>query len=410
MSKSKFILAFGLFLLSGAASAQYFPSHFFSGEEASPAAIEARYDSHTHAACGGGAAASGLGATSGPTLIGGGTVWRYIADYVCLPGGGIITTINWDQSVSYCPGGEAAPCAATCDGSVTGEAIVRFQATGSESDPICSDSSACQYVPTSQTDLGGGQWAVEYTGTANSCGGETPTPVTAGDQAEQCISVMGNTWCTEPDLADQNCGELNDKYICLDSVPPGNCTFYGNGDMACAATAPSPPAPDDGVTAGVPATPDSTLGSNGTTINLYSNSTVNNSQGNPAGTNQPGADPGDTEINVEIDFTDIVEPEPDPSTYDDAIVAISDATGIELDGVSSELSDPNDFGVTTSLGNTVNAAFGISTSCSDIAFSSFGYPVTIECADAQIIRDVVGWVLRVLFLIAIFNLVTRRPE
>lgn len=297
---------------------------------------------------------------------------------------------------------EAGP---SCDGTVTGKAIVRPAASAQSSLPICGDVSNCQFNPVNVIDLGGGQVMVEYEGTASDCGGSDPAGNETQGEAPACISAGGNTFCTEPNLADQNCGYYNDDYLCLDAVPPGDCIFFGNGDMACSTSAGSPPAPDDGVTPGTPASPDSTINLNGNTTNIYNSGTVQGGTGTSTGSEQETPPE-----QLELDFSEIIEAEPPAGGFVGDIDQSTTDTGAELDTQIDALSDPNDFGVSTTIGDEFSNIFGVSYSCSDIVLDAFGNSVTLECAALADMRAILGWIARVIFFIAVFDLIMRRPE
>lgn len=296
------------------------------------------------------------------------------------------------------------PAGPSCDGSVTGKAIIRPASSGEANLPICGDASNCQFTPVNTIDLGGGQVMVEYEGTASDCGGTDPQRSETQGEQPQCISTAGNTFCTEPNLADQNCGYLNDEYLCLESVPPGDCIFFGNGDMACSSGAGSPPAPDDGVTPGTPAPPNSTVNLNGDTINIYNSGTVAGQTGTSTGSDTP--EPAE----LELDFSQIIENEPPAGSFVGDINQSQTDTGAELDAVIAELADPQDFGVTTTAGSEYSNIFGVSYSCSDIVLDAFGHSVTLECAALADMRAILGWIARVIFFIAVFDLMMRRPD
>lgn len=293
----------------------------------------------------------------------------------------------------------------SCDGTVTGKAIIRPASSAQSALPICGDVSNCQFNPVNVIDLGGGQVMVEYEGTASDCGGSDPSGNETQGQASACISAGGNTFCTEPNLADQNCGYYNDDYLCLDAVPPGDCIFFGNGDMACSTSATSPPAPDDGVTPGTVATPDSTINLNGNTTNIYNSGTVQGGTGTSTGSEQ------DTPPEqLELDFSEIIEAEPPAGSFVGDIDQSTTDTGAELDTQIDALTDPNDFGVTTSIGDEYSNIFGVSYSCSDIVLDAFGNSVTLECAALADMRAILGWIARVIFFLGVFDLIMRRPE
>lgn len=318
----------------------------------------------------------------------------------------------WWWAYDPCGNGDAnADCMnpAACDSSITGLEFMRPVFSAGQHGDICHESSQCKMTAVNTLLLNGNQEGlIEFVGTDQECSGAPDVPITAGNEATQCISSGGDTYCATPDLADQNCGYFNDEYMCLDAVPAGNCTFFGDGNMVCATDSTAPPAPDDG-TPGQVATPDSTLDANGTTGNIYNPTTIGGSSGGTSGGGQGDGPEGEGELTVEIDFTDIVESEPDSGTFDDDIETAITDLGTGLDAVVDELSDPDDFGQTTDVGSTLEGAFGVSLGCSDIHVNAFGNDVVFACSDAEIIRDVVGWIMRVLFLIAMFNLVTTKP-
>jgi hypothetical protein len=300
---------------------------------------------------------------------------------------------------------EAPP---NCAGDITGKAFLRPVGSADSRGDICHESSQCVMTATNVIDLSSGQGLIEYTGTASECTSEDVEPINADNETSNCISSGGDTFCTEPDLADENCGMLNDQYICLGSVPEGNCTFYGSGDVACSSTAGSPPAPDDGVTPGAPASPDMTINVNGDTINLYNSGTASGSTGDVSGTQQ-GDQPAQ-EINVDVDFSEIIENEPPSNSFTGDIDSDIADTGTELDTIVTELGDANDFAVTNNTGDSWTSIFGYTYSCSDIVLQVPAMAVTLECASLADLRAILGWIARVIFFIAVFNLVMNRPK
>jgi len=98
--------------------------------------------------------------------------------------------------------------------------------------------------------------------------------------------ASGVTLCVKKDTT-KNCGVFNGQTVCLDSVPTGQCVFFGNGDLACGSTATnSPPLPDNG-TPGTPATPDAVLdgavGAVQKLVKLFTSGTVNSSSNEVTG-------------------------------------------------------------------------------------------------------------------------------
>lgn len=100
------------------------------------------------------------------------------------------------------------------------------------------------------------------------------------------------------------CGDVNGEIVCPETVPDGNCTFFGNGNLICSGDAGSPPAPDNG-TPGQPAAPDQTWQTHDPTTNtsghvdIFGSGTVSGSSGpvtgggDPTGAGVPGDSDGD---------------------------------------------------------------------------------------------------------------------
>lgn len=105
------------------------------------------------------------------------------------------------------------------------------------------------------------------------------------------------------DQTGQQCGYVNGEYVCLATIPAGDCTLTPGKTAVCSPGATPPKAPDNG-TPGQAATPNATItnnGGNGNTYNVYNSSTVNNStnmgSGDPDGDGSDSSgecDPGDT--------------------------------------------------------------------------------------------------------------------
>jgi len=137
--------------------------------------------------------------------------------------------------------------------------------------------------------------------TGATCGGAeaTPPPLDPGDKPidEDCVtSSAGVMYCTS-DSYGENCGYVNDKYVCLGKTDPDECWVNDDGSRICGESAPMPPKPDNG-TRGTPATPTDTIkeasttpGQSGDTFNYY-NTTVmaGSSQASTSGANPARAD------------------------------------------------------------------------------------------------------------------------
>lgn len=293
-----------------------------------------------------------------------------------------------------------------CNGSITGTAFLRpVLSADPNTGNICHESSQCRMEVNDITTLASGDTMTEYTGTNTACSDEPLTDVQPGDTQPNCITSGGDTWCTEPNLADQNCGYFNDDYVCLGSIPAGNCTFYGNGSMACVSGTGSPPAPDNG-TPGVTATPDGSIESNGTIIDIFGSGTVQGSSGTTSGSSQN--EPTET-AEIDLDLSPLIETyiETDADTQIDAITGTMES---DLDGVIAELSDPNDFASpTVASGTTIGTALGYS-ACADITIGGGAFPsATFTCAQTADLRAVLGWILRITLAMFAFNLVMTKP-
>lgn len=117
--------------------------------------------------------------------------------------------------------------------------------------------------PTGFAACAGGQCFARVAFTGNQCGAE---PDATGEVLvdepgnTNCVAGGGVTVCAAQ--SSQNCGTVNGQSVCLNSIPPGRCTFLGNGGMVCASSASSPPAPTDSMGSS-PATPDGSFNARG---------------------------------------------------------------------------------------------------------------------------------------------------
>ncbi len=299
-------------------------------------------------------------------------------------------------------------CPEACDGSITGDDIWR-PGNGIGGGAICMENTGCVANIVNKTEIGSSD-LVLYVGTANGC---TSQPDVQAETSfdPQCIAEGGDTWCSSDNQTGENCGELNGAYICLETVPDGACTFFGNGDMACSSNAGTPPGPDNG-TPGQGATPDGSIGSgDGTTqstINTFSSTTVGGSSGGTQGSNQGDA-PAPTEVTVELDFSDIIETANEPTSAQDIDTQTATSEG-EVDAVIAELGDPSDFASpTVSGGTTIEGALSYG-SCADVSIGGGAFPVvTLSCSDTADLRAVLGWILRIVLAMFAFNLVMTKP-
>jgi len=141
---------------------------------------------------------------------------------------------------------------------------------------------------------------LKYTG--ESCTTPPGTPASpAGNAAakpstENCVtSSKGVSYCSS-DAYGENCGYVNNKFVCLGKTDKDECWVNDDGSRICAEGAPTPPVPDSG-TRGVKATPTDTVKAKGKdgTENVYNyyNTTVVSGSAAPAGTS--GANPNRTD-------------------------------------------------------------------------------------------------------------------
>jgi len=117
-------------------------------------------------------------------------------------------------------------------------------------------------------------------------------PVNPAPEGENCVTSDAGVEYCDADSYGENCGYVNDNYVCLGKTDPDECWVNADGSRLCGESAPSPPVPDNG-TPGQKATPTDTVQSTGpggtsNTYNYY-NSTVVAGSSRPAG--DSGANP-----------------------------------------------------------------------------------------------------------------------
>jgi len=111
-------------------------------------------------------------------------------------------------------------------------------------------------------------------------------------QGEVCVtSTAGVEYC-QADSYGENCGYVNDNYVCLGKTDTDECWVNSDGSRLCGESAPTPPVPDNG-TAGQKATPTDTVeaegpGGTSNTYNYYNSSVVASSSRDPG---DSGANP-----------------------------------------------------------------------------------------------------------------------
>lgn len=133
-------------------------------------------------------------------------------------------------------------------------------------------------------------------------GGSCEVPNNTRD-APNCKTGPGGQFCIEKqdstnDGTNKQCGSYNGEYVCLDKVPPGQCTLTPNGAAVCHESAAAPPGPS--VEGGGAMTPglqvDNTADDGSTTtFNFYSSTQVASSVAPVMGSSNPvGNDPNGT--------------------------------------------------------------------------------------------------------------------
>lgn len=153
-------------------------------------------------------------------------------------------------------------------------------------------SKSCTMTASAVSVCMGGSCYNTYSYSGAACTTPPPDPsVTEAAEGEkgECVGIQGGSVCTAYERDAQNCGTVNGQPLCLGKVPDGKCLFIGGTGVACDSSAGSPPAPDDGVTPGTPATPVAqieTRDAEGNVTNnysVYSQTQVNNSTGGVTG-------------------------------------------------------------------------------------------------------------------------------
>lgn len=337
------------------------------------------------------------GGSGGPNLNG--TTWTIAVRYECFSA----AQNSWITTGDRFYTGEDVPA---CQPENQGVTKWLPGWTGGDA---CDETSQCKLQAVNTNTIGSND-LVEFVTTADEC---TTEPVVPATQSPQCITSGSDSWCTESGLADQNCGMLNGGYVCLDTVPSGGCTFFGNGDMACATTAGSPPAPDNG-TPGQQAAPDLVVtttpqGGAPVTTNIYNSSTVNNSAGGTSGTAQSTQPTEPTP--VELDLSELIEQSQEPTAGSEIAGLEADILS-ELGSIETALGDPGSgfAAPTVTSGDTIASALE-SSACQDIslAYPGGGGIALFPCSAMADFRAISGWILRITLAMFAFNLVMTRP-
>jgi hypothetical protein len=165
-------------------------------------------------------------------------------------------------------------------------------------DGYCHALSKCRMSVTSSLGLDGATlYTVKHTNQSCVHGAQPPPPEGSLTEGESCATGSGAEFCLSN--SGENCGYLNDSFVCLPQIEADGCDVFGDGSRVCGPSAPTPPVPDNG-TPGQPAIPDElvTVNNNSqTTIyNYFNSTTVSNSNrppGNSGDNPYDGRDDGD---------------------------------------------------------------------------------------------------------------------
>jgi hypothetical protein len=213
------------------------------------------------------------------------------------------TGVNFPKSFAIVTGSGPCPDCSEFEGQKKG---VKWPDSGvNPGSSLCKDvgGKSCTMTAAPVAVCLGGNCYNTYSYSGAGCSSAPPPPevVEASDTEKgECIGVSSGTACVAYDRNAENCGTVNGQPLCLGKVPDGKCLFVGGAGVACDSSAGSPPAPDDGVTPGTPATPVTeieTRDSDGNVTNnysVYSQSQVNNSTNGVTGSYADSTGTGST--------------------------------------------------------------------------------------------------------------------
>lgn len=179
----------------------------------------------------------------------------------------------------------ATECPPTC-AELSGTTKTFSGSSGGIPASICSG--GCAYEKSGIGVQMGGQWAMPFKASGQSC---SSTPSTPAPPGEKCITgSSGMEYCHNP-TGGGNCGFVNGEFVCLKNIKNNGCKVMSDGSRVCGKDAGTPPVPDNG-TPGIPATPDQEISakdSGGTTYNynFYSSTTVGGSSRDPGSSGAP---------------------------------------------------------------------------------------------------------------------------
>lgn len=176
--------------------------------------------------------ANGARVESGPSYLGvSGGEHRWFYELTCqrISGSSPLSTVSDHvyADEDSCPDGadptSGGECPATC--AVLGLTFFK-QGIGSAPASLCDQ--GCSFVADGANIAMGGGWMGNYTATG-SC-----SPDDGGiSTGLNCLQTSGGTQYCADTTATGNCGTINGEYVCLDSVPEGNCILTPFGQAIC---------------------------------------------------------------------------------------------------------------------------------------------------------------------------------
>lgn len=278
---------------------------------------------------------------------------------------------------------------------------VTIQAGGDGEAPTYACINTCQYR-TKTAIWTTNEWYGDVEGTGAIC-----TSVDAAPTSENCIEQGGTKLCYKTETT--NCGTFNGQTICLDTIPPGNCTMISGGSFICDSEG-TPPLdsqsnpqenPYDIIHDEKPYTyyPGNESGP-GNTGDRGATSDDIRALGEKLGEKLEGLEAGIDEGGT-------------PTGTDTMFDSLHDQTGYQslLDGLDTETAIPG-LGDGSSAIDLIPIPTGTG-SCQQatISFSGrqFTFPSAAGCQKLASFREIFGWALYILTFIAITHIALRRP-
>ena len=320
----------------------------------------------------------------------------------------------------------------------------KFHSDTAEAMPTDVCSNGCWYTAEQDQmvmmDITNGGWVSEFTSTGEPCVLQTGESGGGGPPENCIIDSQGNYFCpgdTQPGAAPnciegggfeacidqqnpQNCGFINNDWVCYDHLGEGECKFYPGGDYICASDNPdpsqfpTPPAPNTGMP-GIPAMPDVIMSGDNPdgpdNYYYYDQTTVNESSGTGGapgpgsyGDGQGGCQPGSPDCPAHIDETDVPEASgtSDNQRFSEELTGLEDLAGELSDigsGSTSIMADPP-----SSLVD-LHGLFPPVAACQNPSLDFFGQQIVFDiCEELAWLRDFMAWVFYLLTALGIFHI------